>query len=219
MSISASPGAEHPHASDGTPPTPVSGVLPGDFPRTVRSQGIDRPPAIHEIETQREHLRLNLENWEKQWADVLRYERAKVQDDADLATLRRALARAGACLALSLSLLLPVITDREALQASQLGSLTLREVALMASAISITVMLSSLWYAGHILLRRRRFRKSRTRPLLPPERLDAVQLLSSITHEGDPLYYRERDVDPEEDISRATFGWRKGFPPPPTPGS
>lgn len=219
MSMSASVGGEHPQASEGIPPSPVSGVRPGEFPRTVRSQGVDRPPAIHEIETQREHLRLNLENWEKQWTDVLRYERAKVQDDANLATLRRALTRAGACLALSLSLLLPIITDGEALGASRFGSLTLREIALMASTVAMTVMLSSLWYAGHILLKRQRFRKSRTRPLLPPERLDAVQLLSSLIHEGDPLYYRERDVDPEEDASKLTFGWRRGLPPPPTPQS
>jgi hypothetical protein len=74
------------------------------------------------------------------------------------------------------------------------------------------VTISSLWYAGHLAMTRYRFRKSRTRPLLPPTRLDAVQVLSSLTVNGDPLYYRERDVD--EDLG---FGWRNGFPPPPEP--
>lgn len=135
---------------------PPAEVLPGSFARAARSEGVDRPPSIHEIETHREHIRLNLENWEKQWADVLRYERAKVQDDADLATQRRALARAGASLALAVSLLAPVLTDSATLAESKLGTLTLREVALLAGAFSASVMVSSLWYAGHIWLLRRR---------------------------------------------------------------
>ncbi len=89
----------------------------------------------------------------------------------------------------------------------------------MGTAVCATVMLASLWYAGHVFMRRLRFRKSRTRPLLPPERLDASELLSSITHEGDPLYYRDCDVDPEEHPKKTAFGWKDGFPPPPRPDS
>lgn len=187
-------------------------VLQGSFARATRSEGVDHPPSIHEIETHREHIRLNLENWEKQWADVLRYERAKVQDDANLATIRRALTRAGACLALAVSLLAPVVTDGDSLRDAQFGLFSLRDVALVAATTSAVVMISSMWYAAHVFMARRRFKKSRTRPLKPPERLDAVQLVASLTHEGDPLYYRERDVDPG-----TAFGWKHGFPLPPKP--
>ncbi len=218
MATSAAASADLPQGSDQPQPRSAS-VVPVSIPRTVQSQGVDRPPAVHEIETQREHLRLNLENWEKQWADVLRHERAKVQDDADMATLRRALTRAGACLALGLSIVFPIVTDSDSLQASRVGTFTLRELSLMGAVMCGTVMIASLWYAGHVFMRRLRFRKSRTRPLLPPERLDASQLLSSITLEGDPLYYRERDVDPEEHPKKTTFGWKDGFPPPPRPDS
>lgn len=206
---SAGPPEQEPEDSEARPP---AGVTPGNFARSARSEGVDRPPSIHEIETHREHIRLNLENWEKQWADVLRYERAVAQDDANLATIRRALTRAGASLALAISLFLAAITDVATLMTAQLGSLSLRDLCLLLAGVSATVMISSLWYAGHLAMTRYRFRKSRTGPLLPPTRLDAVQILSSLTRNGDPLYYRERDVDEE-----LGFGWRHGFPSPPEP--
>lgn len=190
----------------------VGDVVPGRFQRSVPSDGVARPPSIHEIETHREHIRLNLENWEKQWADVLRYERAKVQDDADLATLRRALTRAGASLAFASALIIPVFTDPVPLSVGSLGSLSLREILLIVATISAALTITSLWYAGHIWVIRRRFRKSRTRPIEPPERLDAVQLLTSLEVEGNPLYYRERDVAPG-----LQFGWKTGSPEPPRP--
>jgi hypothetical protein len=187
-------------------------VVPGPFQRSVPSDGVSRPRSIHEIETHREHIRLNLENWEKQWADVLRYERAKVQDDANLATIRRALTRSFAALALSASLFIPALTDPVPLAEPVLWSIAARDILIIGGSISLTVTGASMWYAGHEWLARRRFKKSRTRPLLPPERLDAVQLLKSLEVESNPLYYRERDVAAELD-----FGWRSGSPEPPSP--
>ena len=199
---------------DESPPSSsdAGSVFPGDFPRAIPSQSVSRPPSVHEVETHREHIRLNLENWEKQWADVLRYERAKVQDDADKATIRRALTRAGAALAFGTSMLLPAVTDVATLRDTTLGDLNLREILLSAGTASLALVAASLWYANNVWLHRRRFLKSRTRPLEPPERLDAVELLASLLHEGDPLYYRERDVDPAMD-----FGWKQGYPMPPEP--
>lgn len=192
----------------------ASDVVPGNFRRSVPSDGVVKPPSIHEIETHREHIRLNLENWEKQWADVLRYERAQVQDDADMASFRRALTRAGAALAFAFSLFIPVFTDPVPLSENSFGSLSLREVLLVAATISTVLSIASLWYAGHLWAMRRRSRKSRTRPLEPPERLDVVQLLKSLEVEGNPLYYRERDVAPG-----LGFGWKSGSPDTPQPPS
>ena len=137
---------------------PPAEVLPGSFARSVRSEGVDRPPSIHEVETHREHIRLNLENWEKQWADVLRYERAKVKDDADSATLKRALTRSGASLAVAISLYVPLVTDGPALEQGELGSLSIRDLVLVGGTASAFLCLASVWYAVHVELARRRFR-------------------------------------------------------------
>lgn len=194
------------------PVPPATGARSGDFPRSVRSEGVSRPPSIWEIETHREHIRLNLENWEKQWVDVLRYERAKVQDDADAATIRRALTRAGAGFAMTVSAALPVASDAPKLQAVSVGSTDLAGMLVALAAASAMLSLASLWYAAHVAVLRRRFEKGRTRPLLPPERLDATQLLATLETYGDPLYYRERDADPDMD-----FGWKSGLASPPEP--
>lgn len=205
-------GFDEEDPAEGRSQSAAGDVVSGPFQRSVPSDGITRPSSIHEIETHREHIRLNLENWEKQWADVLRYERAKVQDDANLATIRRALTRAFAALGLSASLFIPALTDPIPLEVKALGVMAVRDILVIGGSVSITITAASLWYAGREWSLRRKFKRSRTRPLLPPERLDAVQLLKSLEVEGNPLYYRERDVAAELD-----FGWRTGSPKRPKP--
>lgn len=188
------------------------GVIPGPFSRSVPSEGISRPTSIHEIETHREHIRLNLENWEKQWADVLRYERAKGEDKANTAAIGGALGRSLAFFALGLSAFVPAVTDPEPLAVLLFELITLREALLMIGTASIMVTVASLSHALSTWVARQASRKSRTQPQLPPVQLDAVQLLSSLEAEGDPLYYRERDVAADMD-----FGWKLGKADPPKP--
>jgi hypothetical protein len=205
--VAGEPASNEAYGADEKRDPTVGRLRAGDFRRTVQSEDVSRPGSIYEIETHREHIRLSLENWEKQWADVLRYERAKVQDDADLATIRRALTRAGASFALASSLVIPVVTDGAALAIAVIGPLTAREYLLIGAALSMSLCATSLWHAWQTALRRRMLKKARTRPLLPPERLDATQVLANIEELGNPPYYRERDVDPE-----LGFGWHEGAP-------
>lgn len=200
-------------SQDGDPgPSGPDGGHGHTFQRSTPSRGVTRTGRPWEIEGTREHLRLSLENWEKQWADVLRYERAKVQDDANKAAIGRAATRSGAALALAVSVLIPLATDTQALAEYDMGPTDLRSGLLILFGFSSAVCLASLWWVGYLVVARIRFKKSRTRPLLPPERLDATQLVASIEHLDDPLYYRERDVD--ADLS---FGWKQGVASPPDP--
>ena len=194
---------------DSAPPN-ADGELGHAFQRSTPSRGVTRRGRPWEIESTREHLRLNLENWEKQWADVLRYERAKVQDDANKAAVARAAARSGAALALAISVLIPLATDAQALAEYEVGSTNLGTVLSMIFGFTSAVCLGSLWWVGYLVVARARFKKARTRPVLPPKRLDAGQLVASIERLDDPPYYRERDVDAE-----LGFGWKPGVASPP----
>ena len=127
-----------------------------------------------------------------------------------MVAIGRAAARSGASLALAVSVLVPLATDAEALTAFKVGSTNLATVLSMIFGFSCAVCLGSVWWAGHLFVARTRFKKARTRPALPPERLDATQLMASIERLDDPPYYRERDVDAELD-----FGWKAGIASPP----
>lgn len=189
-------------------------MLPGKFSRSIHSEGISRPPSVHEIETHREHIRLNLENLEKQWLDVVRYERAKTKDEENKATFQRALARAATSLALAAGLMVPILTTDPAVIGNRwFWGLTIRDFLLVSGSMSIAGVIASLWWAGHIQVVRYHYRNSRTTPLAPPSRLTAVDMLASLENEGNPLYYMERDLNPDSKI----FGWQPGMPPPPQP--
>lgn len=181
-----------------------------DFPRALRSGGVSRSGLPREVETTRQHLRLALENWEKQYADVLRYERAHVQDDANRAAFQRALTRSGAALGIALSALVPVVTNSADLQRIGEGPSTPGNGLALLGGLSLATCGASIWWAGYLAVMRRRFKKARTRPQLPPERFDARQLAAIIESPDDVPYYRERDVDPG-----LRFGWKPGEAPPP----
>ena len=151
-----------------------------------------------------------MENWEKQWADVLRYERAQVEDDANKTAIGRAAARSGAALALALSVLVPLATDGPSLTDFKVVSTNLATVLAVIFGFSSAVCLGSLWWIGYLVLARSRFKKARTRPVLPPQRLDAAELVASIERLDDPPDYRERDVD-----AALEFGWKPGVAAPP----
>lgn len=198
---------------NGEPPDPEGASIGSpEFPRTLPSAGVERSGRPREVESTRQHIRLALENWEKQYADVLRYERAKVEDDANKAAVRRALARSGASLALALSALIPVATNASDLQEIGDGATTVGNGLILLGGISLATCAASAWWAGYLLLLRAKFRKARTRPLLPPERLDARVIVAIIESTADVPYYRERDIDPD-----LGFGWKPGVAPAPTP--
>ena len=140
-------------ASSGDGP-PISNVSPSgggsDFPRSVQSDGVSKSGRPREVETTRQHLRLALENWEKQYADVLRYERAQVLDDANKAAFRRALTRSGAALGVALSALVPVATNSADLQRIGDGPSTVGNGLALLGGLSLATCGASIWWAGYL---------------------------------------------------------------------
>lgn len=198
-------------SEDNLPPDPRTPLFGGpDFPRSVQSEGVSKSGRPREVETTRQHVRLALENWEKQFADVLRYERAQVQDDANKAARGRAWTRSGAALALAVTALSPVATNSADLQKIGEGPTNLGNGLTLLGGLSLATCVASIWWAGYLTVLRRRFEKARTAPKLPPERLDARQVVAIIESPADVPYYRERDIDPGD-----RFGWKPGEATPP----
>jgi len=202
--------AEDPDASGSGPTNSNEPSAPGPFPsRSVAAAGISRSGRPWEIETTREHVRIVLENWEKQSIDVIRYERAKERDDSDIAGYRRALTRSGASSALAVSAIVPVWTNPGELAQIGAGPTNVGTALVMLGGPSAATGVASLWWAGRLFAQHRRFTRARTRPALPPRRLDAHEVLSIIERNTPVPYYREHDADVEADL-----GWRTALPPP-----
>lgn len=129
------------------PPDPRRPQFTGpDFPRALQSEGVSKSGRPREVETTRQHVRLALENWEKQFADVLRYERAKVEDDANRAAYRRALTRSGAALALAVTALSPVATNSADLQKIGVGPTNLGNGLTLLGGLSLATCVASVWW-------------------------------------------------------------------------